>query len=511
MSRGFVLTIDQGTTSTRCAIFDGSSTLVSAHRRDHRQIAPRPGWVEHDPLEIWGNLVDLVAKTLAGSGLDGSDLAAIGIASQRGTVVMWHRTTGEPIYNAIAWNDSRSSSALDGREAQAVEDRLRRRTGLPLSSNFSAPKIQWLLENVPRARELAIRGELCVGTVDSWLIYKLTRGSVHATDVTNASRTMLMDLESLQWDPEALKTFGIPSSILPEIRSSTASYGTAVAPLQGVPILAAMGDQQAALLGQVALDAGALVCTYGSETYALLSTGSTPVHSDEGLLTTVAFQLEGEAPRYAIEGALPGFTPLGHWFQEGSSAPVSMPAQLETLAATVPDGGGSFIVPLSPRGGKEYWQPVARGMLVGLANDARPAQLARTILEAIAWQTKDVVDSMLRAYGTAIESMKVAGDLVSNDLLMRAVADAVGVPIERPLGNESTGLGVAYAAGLGAGVWPDLESLRSQWHRAAQWVPTMDAFTRQHRYTQWSRFAELARYRVRSGEPVRRTLNVVGE
>ncbi|HWS35471.1 MAG TPA: glycerol kinase GlpK [Actinoplanes sp.] len=480
----YVLAVDQGTTSTRCILFDRRATVVAVVRAEHPQSYPRPGWVEHDAARIWRDLQKLIRKALREAGIDASQVAAIGIANQRETTVLWDRATGVPVAPAIVWQDTRTDvSHLDAEFVQA-------RTGLPPATYFSAPKIQWLLENTPGLLDRAARGEVLFGTMDSWLIWNLT-GGLHITDVTNASRTMLMGLESLDWDDELLAIFGIPRAMLPEIRSSSEVYGTAEAVLPGVPIAAAIGDQQAALFGQTCFEPGEAKCTYGTGGFLLLNTGTTPVRSSHGLITTVGYRIGAEKPVFALEGSIAIAGSLVQWVRDGLGL-IGTASEIETLAGTVGDNGGCYIVPAFSGLYAPYWHSEARGVIVGLTSYITKGHIARAVLEATGWQTRDVVDAMNADSGLALTGLNVDGGMTADNLLMQIVADFLQVPVVRPMVAETVSLGAAYAAGLAVGYWSDLRDLRANRHRAGSWRPVLDVRRREREYADWRRAVECA-------------------
>ena len=488
----YILAIDQGTTSTRCILFDSRGRLVDVAQREHHQYYPRPGWVEHDALEIWHSVERLAPAVLAQVGATVDQVAAIGIANQRETVVVWERATGLPVGRSVVWQDTRSAALVEALSGAEGHERFRDRTGVPIATYFSAPKLRWLLDEVPRLRERAERGELLAGTMESWLVWNLTGGvdgGLHVTDVTNASRTLLMDVRTLQWDEELLAHFAIPRVMLPEIRPSISVFGTATQVLPGVPIAAALGDQQAALFGQTCFARGDAKCTYGTGSFLLVNTGREPVSSAHGLLTTVAYQLAGEPATYALEGSIAITGSLVQWFRDGLGL-ISSAAEIETLARTVEDNGGCYIVPAFSGLFAPYWRSEARGIIVGLTSYITKGHLARAVLEATAWQTRDVVDAMNADSGIPLTSLRVDGGMTADNLLMQFLADVLDVPVVRPLVAETVSLGAAYAAGLSVGYWPDLDVLQRNWHRAAQWVPHMDPARRDDEYDNWKRAVE---------------------
>jgi glycerol kinase len=479
----YVVAIDQGTTSTRAILFDHAGDLVATGQREHRQIFPQAGWVEHDANEIRDNTLAVLGDALAAAGATASDVAAIGITNQRETAVIWDRGTGEPIANAIVWQDTRTQDLVDKLAAEGGVDRFRAQTGLPLATYFSATKIAWLLDSVPGARQRAESGELAFGTTDSWVLWNLT-GGVHATDVTNASRTLLMDLATLAWDDDLLAAFGIPRALLPEIRSSSEVYGTAVAPLAGVPIAGILGDQQAATFGQVAFGPGESKNTYGTGNFLIANTGTEIVQSANGLITTVAYRLGDDEPRYALEGSIAVTGSLIQWLRDNLGF-FAQSADVEQLALSVPDTGGVAFVPAFSGLFAPYWRPDARGAILGLTRFATKAHIARAALEAVALQTVDVLDAAGADLPAPITELRVDGGMVANDLLMQFQADVLGIPVVRPAVIETTALGAAYAAGLAVGFWADLDELRANWREERRFEPTMDAAERAERMRIW--------------------------
>ncbi|WP_248965040.1 glycerol kinase GlpK [Sphaerisporangium perillae] len=488
----YVMSIDQGTTSTRCIIFDHRGRLVSVTQREHRQHFPRPGWVEHDAAQIWRNLERIAPEALTQAGVGLDQLAAIGIANQRETTLMWDRRTGEPIGRAIVWQDTRTDTLVEKFAARPEAAMVQERCGLPLATYFSAPRIRWLLDHHPGLRERAERGEVLFGTMESWLIWNLTggpEGGLHLTDVTNAGRTLLMNLETLDWDDDLLDFFGVPRAMLPRIRPSAETYGVASRVLPGVRIAAALGDQQAALFGQTCFAPGEAKCTYGTGSFLMLNTGAEPVRSSHGLLTTVGYQVGDEPAVYALEGPIAITGALVQWFRDGLGLISSAP-EIETLARTVEDNGGCYIVPAFSGLFAPHWRSEARGIIVGLTSYITKGHLARAVLEATAWQTREVVDAMNADSGLELRTLKVDGGMTSDNLLMQDIADVLNVPVVRPMVAETVSLGAAYAAGLAVGYWPDLEGLRRNWHRAAQWLPAMDPRRRAEEYDNWRRAVE---------------------
>ncbi|GAA1716810.1 glycerol kinase GlpK [Streptomyces yatensis] len=483
----YVAAIDQGTTSSRCIIFDRDGAIVAVDQREHRQIFPKPGWVEHDATEIWAKVQAVVAGALARAGLRADQLTALGITNQRETTVLWDRRTGKPVHNAIVWQDTRTSGLCDQLGGEVGQDRFRDTTGLPLASYFSGPKAAWLLDNVPGLRHRAEQGEIAFGTIDSWLIWNLTGGTdggVHVTDVTNAGRTLLMDLRTLQWDPSILAAMGLPEAMLPEIRSSAEVYGTAVGQLAGVPVASALGDQQAAVFGQTCYGVGEAKNTYGTGSFLLLNTGDRPVPSKSGLLTTMGYQLGGERPVYCLEGSIAITGALVQWFRDQLGI-IRSADEIEPLAASVDDNGGAYIVPAFSGLFAPYWRSDARGVITGLTRYVTKAHLARAVLESTSWQTREVVDAMYQDSGVRISSLKVDGGMTANGLLMQHQADVLGVPVIRPVVAETTCLGAAYAAGLATGAWQDLDELRAHWKRDTEWTPGMSEEDRTREYGNW--------------------------
>ncbi|MFW6693182.1 glycerol kinase GlpK [Streptomyces sp. MAR4 CNX-425] len=492
MTDRYVAAIDQGTTSSRCIVFDQNGAAVAADQREHRQIFPRPGWVEHDPAEIWAKTRAVVGGALARAGLRADELSAVGITNQRETTVLWDRATGKPVHNAVVWQDTRTAALCTELGGADGQDRFRDRTGLPLAGYFSGPKAAWLLDNVPGLRRRAENGEIAFGTVDSWLIYNLTGGrdgGVHVTDVTNASRTMLMNLATHEWDPSILAAMDIPAAMLPEIRSSAEVYGTCTGQLDGVPVAAALGDQQAAVFGQTCYGVGEAKNTYGTGSFLLLNTGTRPVPSKSGLLTTVGYQIGGEAPVYCLEGSIAVTGALVQWFRDQLGI-ISAADEIEPLAASVPDNGGAYIVPAFSGLFAPYWRGDARGVVTGLTRYVTKAHLARAVLEATSWQTREVVDAMYQDSGVRLTDLKVDGGMTANGLLMQHQADVLGVPVLRPVISETTSLGAAYAAGLATGVWRDQDELRTHWQRDTEWTPRMDGAAREREYRNWRKAVE---------------------
>ncbi|HUB23687.1 MAG TPA: glycerol kinase GlpK [Streptosporangiaceae bacterium] len=485
----YVGALDQGTTSTRFMIFDHHGQVKGIDQKEHEQIFPRPGWVEHDPKEIWQRCQEVTTGALSQAGLSVSDLVAVGITNQRETTVVWDKNTGEPVYNAIVWQDTRTDQICNELAANGGQDRFRPKTGLPIATYFSGPKVKWILDNVDGARARADAGDLVFGNIDSWCIWNLTggvNGGLHITDVTNASRTLLMDLATLTWDDEILAIMGIPRSMLPGIRSSSQVYGDATGVLGGIPVAGDLGDQQAALFGQTCFSPGEAKNTYGTGNFLLLNTGTSPVPSNNGLITGVGYKIGDQAATYMLEGSIAITGALVQWLRDNLHIISSAP-EVETLARTVDDNGGVFFVPAFSGLFAPYWRSDARGAIVGLTRYVTSGHLARAVLEATAWQTKEVVDAMNADSGVALTALKVDGGMTANDLLMQFQADVLGVPVIRPEVAETTALGAAYAAGLAVGFWREIEDLRANWAIDKQWEPHMDPATRDREYALWKK------------------------
>ncbi|HLM89990.1 MAG TPA: glycerol kinase GlpK [Streptosporangiaceae bacterium] len=485
----YVGALDQGTTSTRFMVFDHHGQVVAVDQKEHEQIYPKPGWVEHDANEIWERCQEVIQGALSKAGLSASDLAAVGITNQRETTVVWDRNTGEPVHNAIVWQDTRTDQICNELAADGGQDRFRAKVGLPIATYFSGPKVKWILDNVEGARARAEAGNLVFGNIDSWCIWNLTGGTsggVHVTDVTNASRTMLMDLATLAWDDEILAIMGIPKSMLPEIRSSSQVYGDATGTVAGIPVAGDLGDQQAALFGQTCFSVGEAKNTYGTGNFLLLNTGTSPVPSNSGLITGVGYKIGDLPASYMLEGSIAITGALVQWLRDNLKLISSAP-EVEALARTVEDNGGVFFVPAFSGLFAPYWRSDARGVIAGLTRYVNAGHLARAVLEATAWQTKEVVDAMNADSGVALTSLKVDGGMVHNDLLMQFQADVLGVPVIRPTVAETTALGAAYAAGLAVGFWREIEDLRANWGMDKQWEPHMDPATRDREYALWKK------------------------
>ena len=481
----FIGAIDQGTTSTRFLVFDRAGRIVASAQREHQQIYPQPGWVEHDPEEIWLRTREVIAEAMSQRGLRPADLAAVGITNQRETTVLWNRKTGRPIANAVVWQDTRVADYIPEFSRDGGPDRFRAKTGLPLATYFSALKIRWLLDHVPGARQQAEAGELHFGNIDAFLLWHLT--GLHITDVTNASRTQLMDLRTLNWDPELLTAFGIPWQILPQIRSSSEVYGGATLDaIEGVPVAGILGDQQAALVGQTCFEAGEAKNTYGTGCFLLMNTGHNIVQSRHGLVSTVAFQFKGGPAHYALEGSVAITGALVQWIRDNFGLITKSP-EIEALARMVDDNGGVYFVPAFSGLYAPYWKHNARGVIVGLTRYSNKNHLARAVLEATAFQTRDVVEAMEKDSGVALAVLRTDGGMVENEFLMQFQADILNRPVVRPAVKETTALGAAYAAGLATGFYAGIEDLRAQWSVDRTWEPQMEAGKRERMYGFWKK------------------------
>jgi glycerol kinase len=487
----YVVAIDQGTTSTRAIVFDHSGSIVSVGQKEHEQIFPRAGWVEHDPAEIWDNTREVIGQALSRADITRHDVVAVGITNQRETAVVWDKTTGKPVYNAIVWQDTRTQDIVERLSEDGGTERFKATVGLPLATYFSGTKIVWILENVEGAREKAEAGDLLFGTTDTWVLWNLTGGTdggVHVTDVTNASRTLFMDLKTLQWDEEILGIFGVPKSMLPEIKSSSEVYGTVESSslLREVPIAGILGDQQAATFGQAAFDTGESKNTYGTGNFLIFNTGEEIIHSKNGLLTTLGYKL-GDAPaHYALEGSIAVTGSLIQWLRDNIGLISSAP-EIETLAKTVEDNGGVYFVPAFSGLFAPYWRADARGALVGLTRFVNKGHIARAALEATAFQTREVLDAVNADSGVDLTELKVDGGMIANNTLMQFQADIIGVPVIRPVVAETTALGAAYAAGLAVGFWADLDDLRKNWQEDSRWEPSMDDEERERQLRNWKK------------------------
>lgn len=487
----YVIAIDQGTTSSRAIIFDKSGQIVSTGQLEHEQIFPRAGWVEHDATEIWNNTREVIGQALSKANVTRHDIAAVGITNQRETAVVWDKNTGKPVYNAIVWQDTRTQSIVDELAKDGGVERFKEKVGLPLATYFSGTKIKWILDNVDGAREKAEAGDLIFGTTDTWVLWNLTGGTdggVHVTDVTNASRTLFMDLETLQWDDSILEVFGVPKSMLPEIKSSSEVYGHAHSSslLRETPIAGILGDQQAATFGQAAFKTGESKNTYGTGNFLIFNTGEEIVRSKNGLLTTLGYKLGDAKPHYALEGSIAVTGSLIQWLRDNLNMINSAP-EVEKLAETVEDNGGVYIVPAFSGLFAPYWRPDARGAIVGLTRFANKGHIARAALEATAFQTREVIDAVNADSGVDLKELKVDGGMVANDALMQFQADILGVPVIRPKVIETTALGAAYAAGLAVGFWSDLDELSANWSEDKRWEPQMDDEEAQRQLRLWKK------------------------
>lgn len=493
MSR-HVIAVDQGTTSTRAIVFDATGAIVTTAQREHQQIFPRAGRVEHDPIEIWENTRAVLAEAVADSGVARDDLAAVGVTNQRETVVVWDRRTGRPVHNALVWQDTRTQPAIDRLIADRGVDAFADLTGLPLAAYFSASKLAWILDHVDGARDAAEAGDLLFGTTDTWVVWNLTGGAdggIHVTDVTNASRTLLMDLRTLDWSDEMLDVWNVPRAMLPVIRSSSEVVGEVrgVDGVEGVPIAGILGDQQAATFGQTAFDKGETKNTYGTGNFLLVGTGTDPVRSEAGLITTVAYRCGDEPARYALEGSIAVTGSLVQWLRDNLGI-IQTSEEVETLAATVDDNGGAYFVPAFSGLFAPYWRPDARGALVGLTRYVTKAHIARAALEATAFQTRDVIEAVIADAGHPLEELRVDGGMTRNDALMQFQADILGIPVVRPKVVETTALGAAYAAGLAVGLWTSRDELRAHWKEDRRFEPQMEADERERRYRLWKKAVE---------------------
>ncbi len=486
----FVVAIDQGTTSTRAIVFDHSGTEAARGQLEHKQIFPRSGWVEHDAAEIWANTAAVIDRALEDAGATANDIAAVGITNQRETTVVWNKNTGVPVHNAIVWQDTRTQTLID-EIAGGDRDRFRQKSGLPLATYFSASKIRWILDNVDGARTGAESGDLLFGTTDCWVLWNLTGGpdgGVHRTDVTNASRTLLMNLETLDWDDEMLEAFDVPRAMLPVITTSSEELGEVRSPasLAGARVAGILGDQHAATFGQAAFDAGQSKNTYGTGNFLIVNTGGEIVQSRHGLITTVAYQLKGTPPVYALEGSIAVTGSLVQWLRDNLGI-IESARDVEKLAASVPDTGGAYIVPAFSGLFAPYWRADARGAIVGLTRFVTKAHLARAALEATAFQTREVVDAAQADTGRDLTELRVDGGMIANSLLMQIQADVLGIPVVRPAVAETTALGAAYAAGLAVGFWSSLDDLRAHWREDRRWTPTTTPEQRSAKLAEWKK------------------------
>jgi len=493
----FAAAVDQGTTSTRCMIFDHSGGVVSVHQMEHEQIYPKPGWVEHDPMEIWARTQDVVKEAVAKAGAKPGDIAAVGVTNQRETTVVWNPKTGKPYFNAIVWQDTRTDRICNELAKDGGQDRFRPKVGLPLATYFSGPKIKWILENVDGVRAAAEKGEAVFGNIDTWVIWWLTggpNGGAHVTDVSNASRTMLMNLQTLDWDDEILKVMGIPRKMLPRIVPSSDPEVWGHTPKDGpfgdsIPVCGDLGDQQAALFGQACYGTGEAKNTYGTGCFMLLNTGTKPIPSKSGLLTTLGYKIGKQPAVYCLEGSIAITGALVQWLRDNLNF-FDKSSQVEEFANKVDDSGGIYFVPAFSGLFAPYWKSDARGVIVGMTRYVNKFHISRAALEAIAFQTREVLDAMNKDSGVALTALKVDGGMVFNELLMQFQADILGVPVVRPKVAETTALGSAYAAGLAVGFWDNVEDLRKNWLMDKTWEPKMDAAKRQELYKGWLKAVE---------------------
>jgi glycerol kinase len=483
----YAAAVDQGTTSTRFMVFDHSGQVVSVYQKEHEQIYPKPGWVEHDPTEIWQRTQEVIRAGL--DKIKAEDIAAVGVTNQRETTVVWERSSGRPVYNAIVWQDTRTDQICNELASDGGQDRFRAKTGLPIATYFSGPKIKWILDNVDGARAKAESGDLLFGNIDTFVIWQLTGGTdggVHVTDVTNASRTMMMDLETLDWDDEILGILDVPRSMLPEIRASSEVYGEAKGDLAGIPVAGDLGDQQAALFGQTCFSVGEAKNTYGTGNFLLLNTGNEPVQSKSGLITGLGYKIGDQPAVFMLEGSIAITGALVQWLRDNLKMIKAAP-EVEDLAKTVDDNGGVYFVPAFSGLFAPYWRSDARGVIAGLTRYVNAGHIARAVLEATAWQSKEVVDAMNQDSGVELASLKVDGGMVQNELLMQFQADVLDVPVIRPTVAETTSLGAAYAAGLAVGFWSEVEDLRANWGKDKEWQPRMDPDEREKEYGLWKK------------------------
>jgi glycerol kinase len=483
----YAAALDQGTTSSRCMIFDHGGQVVSVAQKEHEQIYPKPGWVEHDANEIWARCQEVMQEALDAAGATADDISGLGITNQRETTVVWDRNTGEPVMNAIVWQDTRTDKLVDEFSADGGQDRFRPKTGLPLATYFSGPKVRWILDNVDGVADRAESGDLLFGNIDTWCIWKLT-GGLHITDVSNASRTLMMNLETLDWDDDVLSAIGVPRAMLPEVRPSSAVYGevTSGGGFNGVQIAGDLGDQQAATFGQTCFAVGEAKNTYGTGNFLLLNTGTEAVQSKSGLITTVGYKIGDQDAVYCLEGSIAITGALVQWLRDNLKMIKASP-EVEELASSVDDNGGLYIVPAFSGLFAPYWKSNARGVFAGLTRYVTAGHIARATLEATAYQSREVVEAMDADSGVKLESLKVDGGMVGNELLMQFQADLLGVPVIRPQVAETTSLGAAYAAGLATGLWSEVEDLRENWAEDKRWEPQMDSAQRDEYYKYWKK------------------------
>jgi glycerol kinase len=485
----YVGALDQGTTSTRFMIFTHEGDVKAVDQKEHEQIYPKPGWVEHDANEIWQRSKEVISGALQKAGIQASDLAAVGITNQRETTVVWDKNTGEPVFNALVWQDTRTDKICEELSGDGGQDRFRTKTGLPIATYFSGPKIKWILENVEGTRDRAENGDLLFGNIDTWCIWHLsggTNGGVHVTDVSNASRTMMMNLETLDWDDEILKTLDVPRAMLPEVRASSQVYAEATGDLQGIPIAGDLGDQQAAVFGQTCYDVGDAKNTYGTGNFLLLNTGTEAVQSKSGLLTTLGYKIGDQPAVYCLEGAIAITGALVQWLRDNLKMIKASP-DVEDLAKSVDDNGGVYFVPAFSGLFAPYWKGSARGVIAGLTRYVNAGHIARAVLEATAWQSKEVAEAMNADSGVDLKELKVDGGMVGNELLMQFQADVLGVPVIRPKVAETTALGAAYAAGLATGFWKEVDDLRENWLEDKRWEPSMEQAEVDKEYKFWKK------------------------
>ena len=468
----YILALDQGTSSSRAIVFDHNGQTKAVAQKEFTQIFPKPGWVEHNPMEIWSSQASVIAEAITSIDINGLDIAGIGITNQRETTIVWDAETGEPVYNAIVWQDRRTSEYCDSLKAEGYTDRIRSKTGLIIDAYFSATKIRWILENVPGARGKAEQGKLRFGTVDTWLIWMLTRGEVHVTDVSNASRTMVYNIHDLCWDKELLELFGIPASMMPQVKSSSEVYGYTKTTLfaHEVPIAGIAGDQQAALFGQMCTEPGSVKNTYGTGCFLLMNSGEKPITSSNNLLTTIAWKI-GDTVNYALEGSIFVAGSVVQWLRDGLGI-IRSSSEVEALAASVPDNGGVYFVPALTGLGAPYWDQYAKGCMYGISRGTTAAHIARAALEGIAFQTMDIVNAMQKDAGVELAGLKVDGGASRNNLLMQFQADILGTSVIRPKVTETTALGAAYLAGLAVGYWESIDHIKSQWAVDASFTPS---------------------------------------
>jgi len=483
----YAAAVDQGTTSTRFMVFDHGGQVASLDQKEHEQIYPKPGWVEHDPMEIWQRTQEVIRAGL--DKIKADDISAVGVTNQRETTVVWERSSGQPVHNAIVWQDTRTDEICNQLASDGGQDRFRAKTGLPIATYFSGPKIKWILDNVDGARDKAQNGDLLFGNIDTFVIWQLTGGTdggVHVTDVTNASRTMMMDLKTLDWDEEILGILDVPRSMLPEIRASSEVYGEAKGDLAGISVAGDLGDQQAALFGQTCFSVGEAKNTYGTGNFLLLNTGNEPVQSKSGLITGLGYKIGDQPAVYMLEGSIAITGALVQWLRDNLKMIKAAP-EIEDLAKTVDDNGGVYFVPAFSGLFAPYWRSDARGVIAGLTRYVNAGHIARAVLEATAWQSKEVVDAMNKDSGVELASLKVDGGMVHNELLMQFQADVLDVPVIRPTVAETTSLGAAYAAGLAVGFWSEVEDLRANWGKDKEWQPRMDPDEREKEYALWKK------------------------